>query len=85
MSTNVMTKTEQEVVELLSHRPAPEDIISFHFSQESADRFYALVDMEREHELTESEQRELDTYMYLEHFIRMMKIEAHRQLEQQAS
>ncbi|MGH2484389.1 MAG: hypothetical protein ACRDHE_00100 [Ktedonobacterales bacterium] len=84
MATGIMTQTEREVVELLSRRPTPDQIIAFHFSPDAAERFYELVDNEREHELAESEQRELDTYMYLEHFIRMMKIEARRQLEQQA-
>jgi len=79
------TQAEMEVIRFLLHRPAPEDIIAFRPSSSVATRMYELIDQERSGMLSEAEQRELESYMYLEHFMRMMKAEAHRQLEQQLS
>lgn len=80
MQTSIETQAERELVKFLSSQPSPEAIIAFHPSPEVTDRFYELIELERERPLTEGEQRELNTYLYLNHLLKMMKIEAHRQL-----
>ncbi len=79
------TQAEMEVIRFLLHRPTPEDIIAFRPSSPVATRLYELIDQERSGALGEAERRELESYLYLEHLMRLMKAEAHRQLEQQVS
>lgn len=80
MAMTTLTQAEREIIELLSRRPTPQEIVAFHPSGEATERAYELIDIERERDLTDEERRELDIYVYLEHFMGMMKIEAHRQL-----
>ncbi len=79
------TQVEHEVVMFLTSQPSPEAIIAFRLSAEMADRFYELIDFERERALTDEEQSELDVYLYLNHLLIMMKVEAHRFLGHTAS
>lgn len=87
MATSTVTQAEREVVSFLAGRPTPEEIIAYHPSALSGDRFYELqeVERERDRELTDDEQEELESYMYLEHLMRLLKAEARRRLEKQAS
>jgi hypothetical protein len=85
MATQAVTQAEQAMVRFLADRPSPEDIIAFHPSQEADDRFYELQEIERGRELTEDEQEELDSYLYLEHLMRLLKAEARRRIEKRAS
>lgn len=84
MEADLGPVAEREVIAFLLSRPTLEEITAFHLSEDASDRFYELVDAERDHGLNESELREVETTLYLEHLIRMLKIEAHLQLEQQA-
>jgi hypothetical protein len=81
----IATQAETEVIQFLIHQPTPEQIIAFHPSLEVADRFYGLVHAEREGMLTAEDQRELETFMYIEHMMRLMKAAAHKALQQKAS
>jgi hypothetical protein len=85
MRTITETQAEREVVQFLTSQPPPEAIIAFHPSPGVTERLYDLVEIERERSLGDDEQRELDSYLCLNHLLKMMKIEAHRQLGQQAS
>jgi hypothetical protein len=85
MQTSIETETEREIVQFLTRQPSPEAIIAFHPSDMATERLYDLIDAQRERPLTGDEQRELDTYLYLNHLLKMMKIEAHRQLDQRVS
>lgn len=80
MATRATHQVESECIDFLLGRPTLAEIADFHPSEEASDRFYELVDAERERRLTEDEVDELDAYMYLEHLMRMMKAEAHRRL-----
>jgi hypothetical protein len=81
MATEIVTQAEAEIIRFLSGQPTREDVIAFHPSADVTARVYDLIDADREQGLSEVERRELDNYMYLEHLIRLMKIEARRQLE----
>jgi hypothetical protein len=85
MLTKIETLAEREVVAFLAGQPSSEAIIAFHPSAEVADRMYELIDRESSGPLSDDEQRELESYLYLEHLLRMMKIEAHRRLDQRVS
>lgn len=77
MATKAITQAEQEVVRFLADRPSLEEIIAFHPSPEANERFYELQEIERGRELAEDEEEELDSYLYLEHLMRLLKAEAH--------
>ena len=81
----VETPAAQEIAHFIAKRPTPEEIIAFHPSPEVAERAYALIAAEREGTITDAERAELDTYMALEYLMELVKVEAHRQLQQQAS
>ena len=82
---NIKTQVAREVARLIASHPTPEQIIAFHPSKEAAERAYDLIDAEREGTLTEEERVELESYTMLENLMELAKIEANRQLQQQAS
>lgn len=84
-TTNIETQAEREIIQFFVGQPTPDQIIAFRFSPEINARFYALIDAEREGLATDAERKELDNCLYLEHLMRMVKVEAHRRIQQQAS
>jgi hypothetical protein len=74
-----------EVARFLASRPTIEEIVAFHLSEEVNDRFYTLVDEEREHPLGAEEAQELESYVAIEYLLGLVKAEAFRQLAQKAS
>jgi hypothetical protein len=87
MSTDLRTEeteAEREVARFLASQPSPEAIIAFHPSPAVAARLSALIVAEHEGPLDAVERRELDTYLAIEHLLRLVKIEARRRLGHQA-
>ena len=78
-------QAEEEAVRFLINQPTPEQIIAFHPSAGVAARFYDLVDAEREHALSSEEQHEMETFLYIEHMMRLLKAAAHQVLQEKAS
>lgn len=85
MAMDMGPVAEREVLSCLLGTPTLEEIVAFHLSEDACDRFYELVDISRERALDKDEQREIDVNLYLEHFIRMLKIGARLRLQQQSS
>jgi|SwirhisoilCB2_FD_contig_31_279812_length_396_multi_7_in_0_out_0_2 hypothetical protein len=85
MAVPLKTQATLEFAQLMLKKPTPEQILAFHPSAEVAERVYELIYNDREGLLTEEESQELDDYMALERIMRSLKLEARRQLEQQAS
>lgn len=79
------TQAATEIARFLAHHPTPEQIVAFHPSSEVAQRAYELIHMERDGSLTDEECKELESYLVIEHLMELVKLEAHRQLRQQAS
>ncbi len=79
------TQAATEVAQFLAYHPTPEQIVAFHPSPEVAERAYELIYADRDGELTEEECKELESYLVIEHLMELIKLEAHRQLRQQAS
>jgi hypothetical protein len=65
----------------------PEDdrISSWSHSSEVTERAYELIHAEREGSLNEEDLQELNSYLVIEHLMELVKLEAQRQLRQQAS
>ncbi len=86
MSTGmrIETEAEREVARFFTSQPSPEAIVAFHPSPEVTARMYELIEAERDGQLSEDERHELDTYVNVEHWMRLFKAEAHRRLGHQA-
>jgi hypothetical protein len=74
-----------EIARFLVGRPSPEQIVAFHPSQEATNRFYSLIDADREGLLTDEGRAELASCINLEHMMRLIKAEAHLVLKKQTS
>ncbi len=85
MPMQIASEAEREVTRFLVQRPTLEEIAALHASEEVNARFRELLEAERERNLSEEEREEIEAYMYLEHFVRLLKAEAHRQMAQLAS
>lgn len=85
MSTDIMTQVEREVIQFLASRPSPQQIVDFKLSEAASERFTDLLDARRTRELTDEEEQEATSYLNMDHFMRLMKAEAHLRLKQQAS
>lgn len=79
------TQAALEVARFLASRPTTEQIVEFHPSDTVSDRFYELIDTERERPLTSDEAQELESYVAIEYLLGIVKAEAFRQLAQKAS
>lgn len=79
------TQAATEVAQFLAYHPTPEQIISFHPSAEVTERAYELIHADRDGALSEEERQELESYLVIEHLMELIKLEAHRQLREQAS
>ena len=79
------TQAATEIARFLANHPTPEQIVAFHPSSEVAERAYELIHTEREGALPEEERKELESYVVIEYLMELVKLEAHRQLRQQAS
>jgi hypothetical protein len=79
------TQAATEIAQFLAHHPTPEQIVAFHPSPEVAERAYELIHTDRNDELSEEERKELESYQVIEYLMELIKLEAHRQLRQQAS
>lgn len=82
---NIDSQASVEIARFLASGPTPEQIIVFRPSPEAIERAYSLIATEREGRMSDEEHAELDTYVNLEHMMRLVKVEAHRILQQRAS
>ena len=81
----IETQAAFEIARFFASSPTPEQIIAFHPSPETNERFYALVEAEREGIISDEEQAELDRDIHLEYMMDLVKVEARKRLVQQAS
>jgi predicted DNA-binding antitoxin AbrB/MazE fold protein len=69
-----------ELIALLNSAPSLEQIIQFKISPTAQERLEALLDKNREAQLTAAEQRELDQYLQYRHILIVLKAGARRAL-----
>ena len=72
------TQAATEIAQFLANHPTPQQIVAFHPSSQVAGRAYELIH-------TEEERKELESYLVIEYLMELVKLEAQRQLRQQAS
>lgn len=85
MTTQLVVEAELEVARFLASQPSPEAIIAFRPSLATMERYYDLVAAQRGGDTGDEVRAELDAFLALEHFMQLIKAEAHRRLAQQAS
>ncbi|HKV85891.1 MAG TPA: hypothetical protein VJN88_15165 [Ktedonobacterales bacterium] len=85
MPTDIMSQAEREVIQFLAGQPTPQEIVDFKLSEPAAERFCVLLEAKRTRPLADDEQEEAETYLNMDHFMRLMKAEAHLRLNQRAS
>ena len=85
MTATAVSSAEQEVIAFLLRSPSLREIADFQLSPEANDRIDALLDANRAGTMTDADRDEMERYLHFEHFMRMLKIQAHAQLAQQAS
>ena len=62
-----------EMMDFLVSRPTPEQIVAFKVSPEMQTRLEILLDKNRESNLTETEDAELDTFEQINHLLILLK------------
>ena len=68
----------QELIDFLSSSPSLEQIVQFKISALGQERLEALLDKNREEQLTAAEQTELDQYLQYRHVLILLKASARR-------
>jgi hypothetical protein len=73
-------RPEDEILKFMTSNPSLEEIVSFQPSKSFRDRIGELILASRSDELTEAEQRELEEYTRIQHFLAGLKRRAQKRL-----
>ncbi len=85
MPTPRAIEAQLEVARFLASQPLPEAIVAFRPSPATVERFYDLVAAQQGGDTSDEVRAELDAFLALEHFMQLIKAEAHHRLAQQVS
>jgi DNA replicative helicase MCM subunit Mcm2 (Cdc46/Mcm family) len=75
-----MTVAYDELIDFIISRGSPRDVIDFEASEPTKRRVWELIQREKESRLTAEESSELETFMQLEHIMRLAKARARLKL-----
>jgi 16S rRNA C1402 (ribose-2'-O) methylase RsmI len=75
------TLRERQIVELLASQPSPEVVLAIRPTPALQARMSELLAQNKSATLTRSEEVELDRYMLLEHWVRLAKAHAYKNLQ----
>jgi hypothetical protein len=81
LSPNVIVN---EVIDFLSAGRSSEEILAFQPSEILSERLSYLLERNREAELTDMERAELEEFLWLDHFISMLKLQAQLKIQKRA-
>jgi hypothetical protein len=73
-----------DVLEVLARLPAPQDVLALHPSSTLQARIEALLEKNRTRGLDPAEEREWQSYQYLEHLVRLAKATAFAKLRERS-
>ncbi|KAM3113489.1 hypothetical protein [Phormidesmis sp. 146-33] len=77
-------QSELEIIELLASQPPPEEILRIRPSPTLQSRVSHLLAQSKTGTLSRQEETELDRYLTLEHWVRLAKAHAYKQLQKSA-
>jgi hypothetical protein len=72
---------DRQIVELLASQPSPEAILAIRPTPALQNRMSELLDRNKISTLSRTEEAELDRYLLLEHWVRLAKAHAYKQLQ----
>jgi hypothetical protein len=75
------TLRERQIVELLASQPSPEVVLAIRPTPALQARMSELLEQNKSGTLTRSEEVELDRYLLLEHWVRLAKAHAYKNLQ----
>jgi GTP-dependent phosphoenolpyruvate carboxykinase len=75
-----LLRAYEEVIDFIAAGTTPDNVITFHPSEETKQRVANLLQREKTTGLTSDESSELDCYMQLEHLMRLAKARARKYL-----
>jgi len=75
-----LLRAYEEVIDFIAAGTTPDNVITFHPSEETKQRVANLLQREKTTRLTSDESFELDRYMQLEHLMRLAKARARKYL-----
>ncbi len=76
----VTNRAFDEIVDLLTSCPTPEEILSFKPSKKMQERVSSLLEKKRNDQISEEEKQELDHFMMIEHIMRIAKLRAKKRM-----
>ena len=76
-----MTLAYEEIIDFIAHGSNPAGVIRFKLSEKAVARVRELVERQKDGVATESEERELEQALQLEHLMRLAKVKARQYLE----
>jgi 16S rRNA C1402 (ribose-2'-O) methylase RsmI len=81
-STETTTyQDDRQIVELLASQPSPEVVLAIRPSPALQARMSELLEQNKSGTLTRSQEVELDRYLLLEHWVRLAKAHAYKNLQ----
>jgi len=75
-----MSSAYDELIDFIISRGSPRDVIDFQASDATECRVRELIRRDKESHLTPEESSELETFMQLEHIMRLAKVRARLRL-----
>jgi hypothetical protein len=78
---NITYQDDRQIVELLASQPSPEVVLAIRPTPALQARMSELLEQNKAGTLTRSEEVELDRYLLLEHWVRLAKAHAYKNLQ----
>ena len=81
---NVQVKTKKvydEIIDFIAGGTTPESVIAFQLSETAKERLQDLIEGTKTEGLSPEERKELETFLVLEHIMRMAKAKARIQIK----
>jgi hypothetical protein len=78
---NIAYQDDRQIVELLASQPSPEVVLAIRPTPALQARMSELLEQNKAGTLTRSEEVELDRYLLLEHWVRLAKAHAYKNLQ----
>jgi hypothetical protein len=80
-SPDRVSQDELQILDILASQPNPDRVLAIRPTAKLQSRMSELLDRRKAGELSQSEEAELDRYLLIEHWVRLAKAHAYKQLQ----
>lgn len=80
-SLDRVSQDELQILDILASQPSPDRVLAIRPSAQLQSRMSELLDRRKAAGLIQSEEAELDRYLLIEHWVRLAKAHAYKQLQ----